>query len=113
MRFANGFRFLVRRNLAHGSYDLMAGRPLDDGRFEAVTSLTVETLPVGSAHPGTCAQLDVGEAQDLLDQLWQAGLRPTDQRDHGTTGHVKALEHHAEVMEAIATGLLRRDGVEV
>lgn len=25
----------------------------------------------------------------------------------------KALEHHAEVMEAIATGLLRRDGVEL
>ena len=107
------FRFSVRQNLAWGCFDLMAARTLLDGRLEVVESLTVRTLPPGSAHPGSCAQLSQGEAQALLDELWRAGLRPTDQRDHGTTGHVKALEKHAEVMEAIACGLLRRDGVEL
>lgn len=113
MRFGEGFRFQVRENLAQGVYDLLAARVLPDGRLEVITSFTVHTLGEGSAVTGPCMQLNVGEAQRLIDELWRAGLRPTDQRDHGTTGHVKALEHHAEVMEAIATGLLRRDGVEL
>lgn len=113
MRFGQGFRFRVEENLARGTYDILAGRHLPDGRFEAVTSLTIETLPPGSSHPGVSAQLNASEAQALLEELWKAGLRPRDARDYGTTGHVKALEKHAETMEAIAIGLLRRDGVEV
>lgn len=107
------FRFSVRANLAWGAFDLMAARTLPTGGLEVVTNVIMTTLPQGSAHPGTCVQLTAGEAQALLDELWRAGVRPTDQRDHGTTGHVAALEKHAEVMEAIACGLLRRDGVEL
>jgi hypothetical protein len=113
MRFHAGYRFQVRMNLAYGMFDLLAGRVMPDGSLEAITNCTVQTLPPGSSHPGRFMQLDEGEAQLLLDELWRAGVRPTDQRDHGTTGHVKALEKHAEVMEAIACGLLRRDGVEL
>lgn len=113
MRFGQGFRFLVIENLAQGTYDILAGRHLPDGRFEAITQVVMETLPPGSTHPGVSAQLNTSEAQGLIDELWKAGLRPSDARDHGTTGHMKALEKHAETMEAIAIGLLRRDGVEV
>lgn len=107
------FRFSVRANLACGAFDLMAARSLPTGGLEVVSQILMTTLPPGSAHPGHSVQLTYGEAQALLDELWRAGVRPTDQRDHGTTGHVAALEKHAEVMEAIACGLLRRDGVEL
>lgn len=113
LRFGQPFRFLLRENLGAGVFDLMAGRTLDDGRLEAITAVTVATFPPGSAHPGNSVGLTVGEAQQLLDELWRAGLRPSDASDHGTTGHLKALEKHAEIMEAIACGLLRRDGVEL
>lgn len=113
MNSFNPWSFKIDRNLAGGCFDVMAGRVLHDGRVEVVQSVTVGTLPAGSAHPGARLHLTPEDAQNLLDELWRAGVRPTDQQDHGTTGHVKALEHHAEVMEAIATGLLRRDGVEI
>ena len=107
------YRFQVSENIACGVFDLSAAFIRPDGKMDAVTTLTMQRIEPGLAHPGPFWQLKVDEAQRLLDELWRAGLRPTDQRDHGTTGHVKALEKHADVMEAIACGLLRRDGVEL
>jgi hypothetical protein len=50
-------------------------------------------------------------AQSLMDQLWNCGLRPTE--GSGSAGSLAATERHLRDMQAIATGLLRKDGVQI
>jgi len=40
------------------------------------------------------------QAQDLMDMLWDAGLRPS--QTESTAGHLQAVEHHLADMRAIA-----------
>lgn len=44
------------------------------------------------------------EARELMDSLWQAGVRPTEQ---GSPGQIAALERHLSDMRAIAFGYVR------
>lgn len=50
-------------------------------------------------------------AQDLMDQLWRCGLRPTE--GTGSAGSLAATERHLTDMQAIVKGLLKKDGIEV
>lgn len=50
-------------------------------------------------------------AQMLMDELWRCGLRPSE--GSGSAGSLAATERHLKDMQAIAIGLLRKDGVQV
>jgi hypothetical protein len=49
------------------------------------------------------------EAQQLMDELWRCGLRPTE--GSGSAGSLAATERHLKDMQAIAMGLLRKEGM--
>lgn len=70
---------------------------------------TFENIEEGS-HIQPALRLTHEEAQALMDELWRNAVRPTEQ---GSPGQLKATERHLEDMQAIAIGLLRRDGVEL
>lgn len=65
-------------------------------------------------EPGMLAEpmlrLEIQAAQQLMDELWQCGLRPTE--GTGSAGSLKATEKHLTDMQRIAFMLLERPNVE-
>lgn len=55
--------------------------------------------------------LSNSQAQQLMDELWRCGLRPTD--GSGSAGSLAATERHLQDMRAMAMGLLKKDGVSL
>lgn len=51
------------------------------------------------------------EAQQLMDELWRCGFRPTE--GSGSAGSLAATERHLKDMQTITLGLLRKDGVSL
>lgn len=51
-------------------------------------------------------RLEIHTAQQLMDELWQCGLRPTE--GTGSAGSLKATENHLADMQRIAFMLLER-----
>lgn len=64
---------------------------------------------VGIVEP--MLRLGIQQAQQLMDELWQCGLRPSE--GTGSAGSLAATERHLKDMQAVAMGLLRKDGVQV
>ena len=56
-------------------------------------------------------RLNTGEAQRLMDELWDCGLRPSE--GTGSAGSLRATEKHLTDMQRIAFMLLERPNVEV
>lgn len=50
-------------------------------------------------------------AQQLMDQLWICGLRPTE--GTGSAGSLAATERHLEDMRRLSMGLVKRLGIDV
>lgn len=61
-------------------------------------------------HPDPTMRLRMDEAQQLMDELWRCGLRPTE--GTGSAGSLAATERHLKDMQSVAFGLLKRQGVE-
>jgi hypothetical protein len=53
-------------------------------------------------------RLHIQEAQQLMDELWQCGLRPTE--GTGSAGSLKATEKHLEDMRLIA---MKKIGIRI
>lgn len=94
--------------------DLHLMAELPDGRRAIVRPVTIEAVsedealnqlqqPAISMHNGT--------AQQLMDELWRIGFRPAE--GTGSAGALAATERHLKDMQAVAMGLLRKDGVEL
>jgi len=54
--------------------------------------------------------LDNSEAQELMDGLWQCGVRPTE--GAGTAGSMAATKEHLKDLQRIAFGLLKQRGMK-
>lgn len=82
-------------------------------RQRTVGAGTVLAAPVTMVphERGAIAQpmlrLDIQTAQQLMDELWQCGLRPTE--GSGSAGSLAATERHLKDMQTIAMGLLRKN----
>jgi hypothetical protein len=56
-------------------------------------------------------RLEIQEAQQLMDELWRCGLRPTE--GTGSAGSLAATERHLKDMQTVAFGVLRKSGVQI
>lgn len=78
----------------------------------AMTALPVVMQKV---EPGQLTQpmlrLDLDTAQQLMDELWRCGLRPTE--GTGSAGSLAATERHLKDMQTVAMALLRKDGAQL
>jgi hypothetical protein len=84
-------------------------RKLQDGRYAAGAPPVMRTLEIGEAVWEPTARLSMHAAQQLIDELWACGLRPSE--GSGSAGSLAATERHLKDMQAIAMGLLRKEGV--
>lgn len=60
-------------------------------------------------HPPTMS-LSMDQAQQLMDQLWTCGIRPSE--GSGSAGSLAATQQHLKDMQRITFGLLKSKGVE-
>jgi len=77
---------------------------LDRDKFVSVGKpIVYEKTEIGSIHPPT---MDLPEraAQELMDELWRAGLRPTE--GHGSAGQLGATEAHLKTVQGMADRLM-------
>ncbi len=82
-----------------------------DGSLTVVTTMNVQRIAQGSAPPdGAGLSLRMDEAQRLVDELWDAGLRPSE--GSGSAGSLAATQKHLLDMRMIAFAALARDGIE-
>ncbi len=63
------------------------------------------------AYAGPTFQMKAGEAQVLMDDLWNCGIRPSE--GAGSAGSLAATERHLKDMQSIAKGLLKAKGIDV
>lgn len=104
MNFPARTEILVRREPFRGNtVDIML---VQRGQTASAVAepLTFREVAVGELPPPT-ASLQPEEAQQLMDELWRAGLRPTE--GTGSAGSLAATERHLKDMQAIAMGLLK------
>lgn len=68
-------------------------------------------ISIDEAERATCTdptmRLSIQSAQQLMDELWQCGLRPTE--GTGSAGSLAATERHLSDMQKIAFKLLREE----
>lgn len=93
----NGFRCKVDMDLSRGSYAVrMAFR---DGAALAVAKPVQYELVEPGVYAEPCLLLEPADATTLMDELWRAGVRPS---EIGTAGHLAATQAHLQDMRAIA-----------
>lgn len=73
--------------------------------------LILERIEEGACVSEPTMTLTNHAAQMLIDELWRCGLRPSE--GTGSAGSLAATERHLKDMQAVAMGLLRKDGVQV
>ena len=91
--------------------DLTVIQRMSGGKIAVAKPLTLETIDPEFVMPEPTMTLRMNEAQLLMDELWDCGLRPSE--GSGSAGSLRATEKHLKDMQAIAKGLLKKDGVEV
>ncbi len=81
------------------------------GRFHVAQAVTMRSIEPNEYAPDVLVSLTRDEAQALMDELWNVGLRPSE--GTGSAGAMAATQKHLDDMQGIAIGLLRQQGVEL
>lgn len=87
--------------------DLAIGQERRDGTFWVAQPLLFVNDPNegDSIRQKTCMSMRRDDAQILMDELWNCGLRPSE--GTGSAGSLAATERHLKDMQTIAMGLLK------
>ena len=104
-----GFRCL--RALWADAIQVAIYQPRTDGKVGIVTNMVVHVMEVDGAAAEPSLTLRRNDAQQLMDELWHCGLRPSE--GSGSAGSLAATERHLKDMQSVAFGLLRKTGIEV
>lgn len=107
-----GLEFFVERSLARNCLDLYLARQHNQGAEERLVAIPIAFtfVAIDAKANGPAISLSPDDGIALMDELWRAGVRPT---EIGGAGALKATERHLEDMQAIAIGLLRQQGVQL
>lgn len=83
------------------------GRKNPDGSIDRVTNLTLEKHDPNTAirYESPALELTEADAQNLIDELWHLGVRPTE--GHGSTGQLAATEKHLDHTTALLNQTLQ------
>lgn len=103
--------FRASRNLWGNTIDVGIGAKGHDGKVSIAVSMSLVTLEANELAPDPVLRLAPTEAQELIDELWSVGMRPSE--GTGSAGALAATQKHLDDMQGIAIGLLRQQGVDL
>jgi hypothetical protein len=101
----SALKFHIARNWLNGKVSLfLVQQSLKSDRFAVATNITFRELPANEAIPDDQALLSLTkqEAQDLADQLYAIGVRPS--LAAGSAGQLDAVKYHLEDMRTLVLG---------
>ena len=98
--------FMARRNDWSEGISLYMRRRTVGFGDELAAPVTMVRHEPGTMVVEPMCRVSIQQAQQLMDELWQCGLRPSE--GSGSAGSLAATERHLKDMQAIAMGLLRR-----
>lgn len=92
------WKFSAEREIWSEAVSIRIGVRQEDGGFAVAEPLTMRVIEPGAFVP-PCVNMPFSAAQSLMDELWQAGCRPS--QSIGTAGQVEAIKHHLEDMRKL------------
>lgn len=95
----NSLKTRIDRAVWDNSVHLWFYERHESGGISVSSNLTMQTIPVGQQITAEPIRLEQVAAQELMDQLWQAGLRPSE--GSGGAGSLAATERHLADMRAL------------
>lgn len=108
--FENNMRVFAEMRDFRRFVDLTAVVYREDGERCVAIPVSFEKVGDGAIVNPTL-RISPSAAQELMDSLWQCGLRPTE--GSGSAGSLAATERHLKDMATIAMGLLKNIGVKL
>ena len=105
-----GLRFSLERRNFGRQIDVRMFMPHEDGSTDVAYALNFQRIKEFETADVAEVPLTLNDrqAQELMDELWQCGLRPSE--GTGSAGSLAATERHLKDMQRIAMGLLRLEG---
>jgi hypothetical protein len=91
-------RVSVHKDWSFDSFRVRVAQENDRGEFSVMQEATFAPLPRGHFAPESFSLDDQG-AQEIMNELWRLGVRPTDAT--GSTGHLRAVENHNKDLKEI------------
>lgn len=99
----------AERSIIKRSIDLMVVQQRPTGTWVLGPGVFTAATEDRSTVPSLSLKYE--EAQALMDELWQVGLRPTE--GSGSAGSLAATERHLKDMRDIALAALRKEGLQI
>lgn len=94
------YEHFIEHSFSERGYRWYITRQVDPNHYAALRITTEERLyEEFEAMDGPSASLSESDAQQLMDALWKAGLRP--RNGEGTLSHVEAMKAHLEDMRTL------------
>lgn len=91
-------QFYIHRNLFWGDEFELHGRIKTPAQISSILGIVVPHTPGEYSEPFIRLKRD--EAQQLMDELWNAGVRPVGAA--GSMGQLEAIKYHLEDMRKLA-----------
>jgi len=97
-------KFWIKQGVWRDSLEVFIGREQPDGGMAIAQPLMMKVVTkqereVATYFQSPCFTLEKGEAQHLMDRLWDAGLRPSE--GSGSAGALLATQKHLDDMRAL------------
>lgn len=102
-----GFEFWINKDIRRRSFDLTLFHRARDGKESVACPLTMEAYTTDILmHP--LLSLSPEEAEALITELWNAGVRPA---GVGSSGELAAVKYHLEDMRKLTALALSHAGL--
>lgn len=104
-------QFFCERSWQRNAIEVFVCHTYEDGTKYSGQPLAMKKIEKNEHISQPTMSLRMTAAQQLMDELWHCGIRPSE--GTGSAGSLAATERHLKDMQAVAMGLLRKDGVEL
>lgn len=95
----------IERSWAMDGVKLHLFERLPDGKLSLLSGLVFKEYGATEMfEPSESINLPYATAQELMDELWQAGLRPSE--GSGSAGSLRATENHLKDLQTLSWRLL-------
>ena len=92
------FRFHAQRSLFQPGISLHMAA-LGDKHLSVATNITFQKIEEGAAYENPMVVLGIEDAQQLMDELYHVGVRPS--QAAGSAGQLDAVKYHLEDMRSL------------